>query len=47
MIRNELEKQTELFVIEPNLEKAIAELVAVLQTFKGYSLENTGMVFVG
>lgn len=47
MIRNVLELQVEKFVLEPNLQEAVNQLIALLNTFKGYSLESTGMIVVG
>ncbi|EAR94337.2 phosphoacetylglucosamine mutase (macronuclear) [Tetrahymena thermophila SB210] len=47
MIRTELEKQLEVFVLDPNLDNAVAELVKVLTGIKGFDNKNQGMVFVG
>lgn len=47
MIRPELERQVEFFVVDPDVDHAVAELVKLLSTIKGYDQKNQGMVFVG
>jgi len=47
MVRNLLEKQLESLIVDPCINHAIKELLEVLHTLPGYSLQNKGLVFVG